>query len=124
MWFRAVAFGTQLDDYTTKSVMSRRGEGPRYSTIYHFCSGTPGWVAQLIAGALAKTHAEGFTLNLNDNGGRRFVTEPVCWQDDGLPLAVAQAAFACYVPGEVAPEGVSPAWDCAGAFYDQCTGSE
>ncbi|MCB9553777.1 MAG: hypothetical protein H6705_18205 [Myxococcales bacterium] len=123
MWYRAVAFGTQLDDYTTKVVMSRRGAGPRYSTVYHFCSGTPGWVARLIAAAMAKTQADGFTLNLNDNGGRRFVTEPVCWQD-GLPLAVAQTAFACYVPGEVAPEGVSPAWDCAGVFYDRCTGSE
>lgn len=122
-WYRGMAFGTQLEDYLNKVIAGRRGAGPRYSVIYNFCAGTPGWSALMLAAGHAKVQGDGLTLRLNDNGGRPFIMDPLCWED-GLPLTVAQTVFACFVPGEVAPEGVNPAWSCVGAFYDNCNGSE
>lgn len=122
-WYRGMAFGTQLEDYLNKVIASRVGAGPRYSVIYNFCAGTPGWTALMLAEGFAKVQGDGLTLRLNDNGGRPFIMDPLCWED-GLPLTVAQTAFACFAPGEIAPEGVSPTWSCVGAFYDNCNGSE
>jgi len=122
-WFRAAAFGTQLEDYLNKVVAGRRGAGPRYSVICNFCAGTPGWTALMLAAGQAKVQGDGLTLRLNDNGGRPFIMDPLCWEA-GLPLTVAQTAFACFMPGRAAPEGVGPTWSCVGPFYDNCNGSE
>lgn len=124
-WFSAVGFGTQLVDYVNKMLEGRRTGHPR-TIAYYFCDLLPQWANYEVAAALAWTGANGFDVHVRDSPpGANWIRAPGCYVDMADALyTVAPSLFQCFVPGEVAPDGVDPRDSCIGAFYDQCSGSE
>lgn len=124
-WFSAVGFGTQLVDYINKMMEGRRTGHPR-TVAYYFCDLLPQWTNYEVAAALAWTGANGFDVHVRDSPpGANWIRAPGCYVDMADALyTVAPSLFQCFVPGEIAPDGVDPRDSCIGAFYDQCSGSE